>query len=76
MIKRFIEYLKEAKNAEKISAGHNTAIATAGEHLTTAHILKAAAAHHEITNPSHAEYLRYQAAVARNQKEKTIEHSL
>jgi hypothetical protein len=25
--------------------------------------------------PSHAEYLRYQAAVARNQKEKTIEHT-
>ena len=26
--------------------------------------------------PSHAEYLRYQAAMARSQKEKTIEHTM
>jgi hypothetical protein len=67
-----VEPITEAKNAEKISAGDNTAIATAGEHLTTAHILKAAAAHHEITNPSHAEYLHTKADHHLNQAKELL----
>lgn len=61
MKKPYKTFLGEAKNAAKISAGENTAIATAGEHLTTAHLLKAAAAHHDFTNKTHADYLHKKA---------------
>lgn len=64
--------LIEAKNAERIEAGHNTAIATAGEHLTTAHLLKAAAAHHEINNKEHADYLHTKADYHLNQAKEML----
>ena len=58
----FKDYISEAKNAAKIEAGHNTAIATAGEHITTAHLLQAASHHHSFTNKPHAKYLNDKAA--------------
>jgi hypothetical protein len=57
----FKEYLSEAKsNAAHISAKDNTAIATAGEHLVTHHLLTHAADNHP--DQKHAEHLRNKAA--------------
>lgn len=54
----FKQYITEAKNSAKIEAGDNTRIATAGEHLASAHILRMASeAHRKAGRHEHAQSL-------------------
>lgn len=65
--------LTEARNSVRVDASQNTAIATAGEHLTTAHILKQASeAHKAAGNLDHARYLYNKGAAHQEHAQKYL----
>lgn len=65
--------LNESKNATSVGAHENTAIATAGEHLTIAHILKhASQKHKEAGNLEHATYLHNKGTAHQTEAQKLL----